>query len=88
LHEEVKLLFASGLTSTQALTTATINGPKFFGLSKFYGSLQPGKCSDLIILDGDPIKKLDAIDHINTVVANGKVYTRSDLNALLNSIKH
>jgi imidazolonepropionase-like amidohydrolase len=88
LHEEIKLLFESGLTSTQALTTATINGPKFFGLSKFYGSLQPGKCSDLIILDGDPIKKIDAIDHIITVVANGKVYTKSDLNNLLKSIKH
>ena len=88
LHEEVKLLFASGLTSAQALTTAIINGPKFFGLSKFYGSLQVGKCADLIILDGDPIKKIDAIDHIITVLANGKVYTKTDLNNLLNAIKH
>ena len=88
LHEEVKLLVASGLTPAEGLRAATVNGPKFFGIANFYGSLAAGKCSDLILLDSDPLKDINAIDRINLVVSHGKAYTRGDLDALLASIKH
>jgi len=88
LHEEVKLLVASGLTPAQALKTATVNGPKFFGIGNFYGSLQAGKCSDLILLDSNPLQDINAIDRINGVMANGKWYTSSDLSALLSTVKN
>ena len=88
IHEEIKLLVASGLTPAQGLTTATINGSKFMGVQDFYGSLRPGKCSDLIILNQNPLENIDAIDQIRSVVSHGKFYSRSDLDALLASIKH
>jgi len=88
IHEEIKLLAASGLTPAQALKTATVNGSKFFGVANFFGSLQKGKCSDLIVLDSNPLEDIGAIDQINTVLSHGKLYTRSDLNALLASIRH
>jgi imidazolonepropionase-like amidohydrolase len=90
IHEEIKLLVQSGLTPAQSLTTATINGSKFFGagVQSFFGSLKPGKCSDLIILDANPLENIAAIDQINTVLSHGKVYTKQDLNNLLASIKH
>lgn len=88
IHEEIKLLVASGLTPAQGLTTATINGSKFFGVEKFFGGLQPGKCSDLVILDSNPLENINAIDQINSVLSHGKLYSRSDLNALLASIRH
>ena len=83
LHEEIKLLVASGLTPAEGLKTATVNGAKFMGLGNFYGSLQAGKCSDLILLDSNPLENINAIDQINAVMANGKMYTKADLNALL-----
>jgi imidazolonepropionase-like amidohydrolase len=88
LHEEVKLLVASGLTPAEGLRAATVNGPKFMGVSSFYGSLQAGKCSDMIFLDSDPLKNINAIDQISVVVSHGKVYTKSDLEGLLASIRH
>ncbi|HMI62741.1 MAG TPA: amidohydrolase family protein [Puia sp.] len=88
LHEEIKLLVASGLTPAEGLSAATINGAKFMGVSNFYGSLQAGKCSDMILLDSDPLKDINAIDQVGLVVSNGKVYSRSDLTALLATIKH
>ena len=88
IHEEIKLLAASGLTPAQALVTATVNGPKFFGKQSFFGSLQKGKCSDLIVLDSNPLEDIGAIDRINTVLSHGKLYTKHDLNALLASIRH
>ncbi len=88
LHEEVKLLAASGLTPLQALQTATINGAKFMGVNSFYGSLAKEKSSDLIVLDTNPLNNIGAIDQINMVLSNGRVYSRTELDNLLNSIKH
>jgi imidazolonepropionase-like amidohydrolase len=88
LHGELKLLVEAGLTPDEALKTATINGAKFFGISQNYGSVAAGKCSDVIIIDADPLKDISAVDHISTVVCNGKLYTKNDLDALMKAIKH
>lgn len=88
IHEEIKLLVASGLTTAQGLQTATVNGSRFMGVQDFYGALKGGKCSDLVVLDGNPLADIDAIDRINSVVSHGKLYSRSDLDALLASIRH
>lgn len=82
LHGEIKLLVASGLTPAQALKAATVNGAKFMGVGNFYGSLQAGKCSDLILLDSNPLENINAIDEIRAVMANGKLYSREELTAL------
>jgi imidazolonepropionase-like amidohydrolase len=88
LHEEIKLLVVSGLTPAEGLRTATVNGAKFLGVGNFYGSLQAGKCSDLILLGGNPLEDINAIDGIGVVVANGKLYTREELKALLAGVKN
>ena len=88
LHEEVKQLVAAGLTPSQALQSATINGAKFFGVGGFYGSIQKGKCSDLVVFDANPLADIRAIDKVNMVLSNGRLYSRKDLDNLLESIKH
>jgi imidazolonepropionase-like amidohydrolase len=88
LHEELKLMVASGLTPPEALQTATINGAKFMGVANFYGSIQKEKSSDIIVLDANPLTNIQAIDQIDMVFSNGRLYTKSDLNNLLRSIKH
>ncbi|HEY4936047.1 MAG TPA: amidohydrolase family protein, partial [Puia sp.] len=86
--EELKLMVTSGLTPSQALQTAIINGSKFMGVANFYGSIQKGKSSDIVLLNGDPLTDIQAIDQIDMVFSNGRLYTKSDLNNLLRSIKH
>ena len=88
LHEELKLLVAAGLTPAQALGTATINGAKFMGLDGFYGRIQVGRSSDLVILDSNPLSDISAIGRIYAINSKGKFYTKKDLNGLLQTIKH
>ena len=88
IHEELKLLVAAGLTSDEALKTATNTGAKFMGVGGFYGSIQANKCADMIVIDGNPLQDISAIDQISTVISNRKVYTKQDLNKLLLAIKH
>ncbi|TDH26997.1 amidohydrolase [Segetibacter sp. 3557_3] len=87
LHEEIKLIAASGLTPAQALQTSTINGSKFFGVEKTYGSIQKGKSSDLVVLEENPLTNINAIDNINMVLSNGKMYSKKELNDLLHAIR-
>ena len=88
LHEEVKLMVASGLTPVQALQTTTINGAKFMRADDFYGSLTKGKSSDLIVLNSNPLIDIQAIYEINMVISKGRAYTRAELDDLLKSIRH
>ncbi len=87
LHEELKLLVAAGLTPAQALGTATINGAKFMGLDQFYGTIQAGKSSDLVILDRNPLADISAIGRINAIHSKSKFYTKKDLEDLLLTIR-
>jgi imidazolonepropionase-like amidohydrolase len=88
IHGEIKLMVTAGLTPAQALKTSVINGSKFFGVESQFGSLKPGKCSDLIVLDQNPLENIAAIDNLNAVLSHGKLYSRADLDALLASIRH
>lgn len=88
LHEELHLLVKSGLTTQQALKTAVVNGPKFFGLTDSYGGIAPGKEADILILNKNPLENIDNTNSISTVISRGKVYTREKLQQMLNDIKH
>jgi len=88
LHEEIKLLVASGLTPAEGLKTATANGAKFLGVGDFFGGLTVGKCSDLVLLGGNPLEDINAIDRIGVVVAGGRLYTREELNKMLAGVKN
>jgi imidazolonepropionase-like amidohydrolase len=57
-------------------------------VDNFYGTIKAAKSSDLIILEDNPLLDINAIDHINMVLSNGKLYSKNDLNILLRSIKH
>src|SRR5436305_3940841 len=55
LHEELALLEEAGLSPAAALRAATWNPAEFLHVSRDYGSLEPGKVADLVVLDADPL---------------------------------
>jgi imidazolonepropionase-like amidohydrolase len=83
LHEELALLVAAGLSPLQALQSATINPARFIGMDNDLGSVQPGKLADLVLLDANPLDDIHNTTQIRAVVQNGKLLTRSDLDAML-----
>lgn len=87
LHQELIYLVKAGLTPQEALKTSMINGPKFFSKEKFYGSIEKGKISDLLILERNPLADIKNIQNINGVVLRGKVFDKMDLNKMLAAVK-
>ena len=59
LHGELALLVRAGLTPTEALRAATSRPASRFGL-KDRGRIAPGLRADLLLVDGDPSKDIEA----------------------------
>ena len=88
LHDELAMFVKAGLTPQQALSTSMLRGPEFFGLGDFYGSIEPGKMADLLILKANPLQDLENLKKIVAVIQGEEVYTKEELNNMLQEIKN
>lgn len=83
LHDELELLVEAGLTPLQALQAATLEPARFFGRTDELGTVTEGKLADLVLLDANPLEDISNTQRIPAVVADGRLYRRSDLDRLL-----
>lgn len=86
IHDELQELVKAGLTPMEALKTATVNPAAYFEISADYGSITEGKVADLILLNANPIENISNTTKINTVIFNGNIYTRENLDLLLETV--
>lgn len=87
-HWEMWSFAFGGMSSMQALKTATLNPARYLGLSRDLGSIEPGKLADLLIVDGDPLADIRVTDRIAYVVLNGRVYEGGTLNETLTGTRN
>lgn len=79
LHRELELLVASGLSPLQALRAATLTAAEALGKDDRLGTVEPGKLADMVVLDADPLQKIQNLRKIHLVVQGGKPYERDAL---------
>jgi imidazolonepropionase-like amidohydrolase len=63
-----------GMSPLAALQTGTINAADLMGWTDRAGTLEPGKWADLIATEGDPLKDVRILQHVNFVMKSGVVY--------------
>ena len=51
----------AGMTPEQALQTATVNGAALLGKEKDLGAVAPGYFADLVAVEGDPLRDIQAV---------------------------
>lgn len=83
-HRPVEGLVAMGFAPLEAIRLATLGGATFLGIDKRTGSIEPGKEADLMIVRGDPAERIQDLNNVETVFANGVAY---DPKALASSVK-
>lgn len=74
LHQELKLLVEAGLSNYEALKTATINPAIFMEKQNLYGSVSVGKYADMLILEKNPLDKIENLKTIQLVISKGKQF--------------
>jgi imidazolonepropionase-like amidohydrolase len=63
-----------GMTSMQAIQSATISAATLIGKPEEFGSIRAGKFADLIAVDGDPIADIRQLEHVTFVMKEGVIY--------------
>jgi Tol biopolymer transport system component/imidazolonepropionase-like amidohydrolase len=73
LHGELELYVKGGFTPVDALKTATITAAEALGAAADLGSIEPGKLADMVVVDGDPLTRIEDARKVITVIKNGQV---------------
>lgn len=82
LHDELEIFVDLGLSPEDSLALSTRDSPKFLGVEAA-GALAAGAPANLAIFQRDPTKDLRNLSTLMGVVADGRLYLRSDLDARL-----
>ncbi len=83
-QREVELLVEAGFTPVEAIKIATMNGATYLGQQDHIGSIAAGKQADLVLIKGDPSKKIEDIENVETVFKDGVGY---DSQKLIESVR-
>jgi imidazolonepropionase-like amidohydrolase len=78
-QREVELLVEAGFTPAEAIHIATFNGAQYLGEADKIGTIAPGKQADLVVIKGDPSKKIEDIENVETVFKDGVGYDSAKL---------
>jgi hypothetical protein len=79
VHAELRALVAAGLRPDQALRAAGVNAAAALGVDPTLGRIATGAVGDLVMVDGDPLQRVDDALNIVAVVRNGRFFSVAGL---------
>jgi imidazolonepropionase-like amidohydrolase len=72
---ELTLLVRNGMSASRAVRCGTSEAARLADVFEQVGSLEPGKLADLVVVDGNPLENISALQ---LVMKGGTIY-RDDL---------
>lgn len=83
LHRELANLVAAGLTPYQALQAATVTPAEFLGVSNDWGTVEPRKRADLVLLAANPLEDIRNTARIEGVALGGRWFEEAELRRMI-----
>ena len=80
-----ELLLEAGFAPEAAVRILSLNGASLLGVDSLFGSIEPGKVADLVVIKGDPTTQPKAIRDVVWVFKDGVGY---DSTKLLTSVRN
>ena len=77
LHRELAALVAAGLSPYEAIRTGTVAVSEFLGSNG--GVVAEGRDADLVLLDANPLEKIENSKRIHGVMLRGHWYPKTEL---------
>jgi imidazolonepropionase-like amidohydrolase len=75
---EIRLLAEFGLSNLDALRAATMTGAALVRRARELGRLEPGYAGDALVVGGDPVADLAALDDVRLIVSRGWIAREGD----------
>ncbi len=73
VHTEMELLTSVGMSPLAAVTAATGGNAKMFHKGDIFGTIEPGKASDMVVLGSNPLEDIKNTRDIKMVIRNGSI---------------
>lgn len=86
LHRELAELVKAGLTPYEALRTSTTRPFEYLGEADTAGTIAPGKRSDLILVDGNPLENVAGASKVSGVLVRGRWLGADEIRARMTQI--
>lgn len=77
----IQLLVEAGFTPEEAIRIGTANGARYLGKLDRIGTIEAGKNADLVVVQGDPSKRIQDIENVEIVFKDGVGYDPAKLHA-------
>lgn len=77
IAKELFYMVEYGLTPLQAVQVGTMNGAKVLGMEEKVGQIKEGLFADILIVDGDVEKDIEALEKVQVVYLGGEVVYRA-----------
>jgi imidazolonepropionase-like amidohydrolase len=74
LHRELELYVEAGISAPEVLRIATLGAAQVMKRDRDNGSVSVGKFADLLLIDGDPARRISDIRRTSLVIKDGNVY--------------
>ena len=71
--KQFRYLVRYGMTPMAAIQSATIEAARLMGWDDRVGSIAVGKLADLVIVRGNPLRDIGALERINIVIRGGSI---------------
>jgi imidazolonepropionase-like amidohydrolase len=79
LIHELEIYVEAGFTPAEALVAATLQPAKLVGQDRITGSIKVGKVADLVLVEGDPARKIGDLRQTRVVMLGGKLLDADEL---------
>ena len=87
LHRELLRMRDAGMSPYEILKSGTVNVGEYFKAQDSFGTIEPGKRADLVLLDANPLADITSLAKIRGVMVRGRWLSRTDLDAGLAKIE-
>jgi imidazolonepropionase-like amidohydrolase len=79
VQREVELWVKAGIPPAVALQAATFAAARLLRAANRLGSIRQGNDADLLIVDGNPLEDINAIERVSIVFFKGENVDRAEL---------
>ena len=87
LHRELVRMREAGLSPYDILKSGTVNVGRYFAKQDAFGTIEPGKRADLVLVDANPLADITNVAKISGVMVRGRWLDRAELDAGLAKIE-
>ena len=86
VRRELAFLVEAGLTPFEALATGTSNVGRFLGAKGSAGTVEPGKRADLLLLEANPLERIENVGAQAGVMIRGRWLSKADVEQQLTKL--